>query len=454
MLASIIIPVYGQTDMTLRCLEALAASRESSSLLHGASRGENQAVPEVLLINNGAQDFPAEGKRLARHLAEYFGSAGRMFSPPRNLNFAGACNLGAREAQGRYICFLNNDTLPAPSWLPPLLNALEQDDSLLMASPLLLYPPRGLPDDARVSPQWRRDGEIQHIGVTLRPDMRVRHLYEYWPADHPVTRRARRFDIVTAASLVMRRADFLEAGAFDEEFRNGFEDVELCSRLVRHTLERGKERRRAAFVPESVVWHFCGSTPGRKTHEEHNRHILAVRKASSCMVPDEHLHLLEDGYELRLTPWLTWQPALSLRQEALLDRELKKQPSPAEVAALLREYPLWLKGRLWLVSHAENPRLALELAMRALHFDTSPAPLEHIFRLAGELGLAELRRSAADSLRAALLPPRERNERLLRLRAELRGRCPELADQPDIVRADEARFLAREEAPLRALLGE
>ena len=61
MLASIIIPVYGQTDMTLRCLEALAASRESSSLLHGASRGENQAVPEVLLINNGAQDFPAEG---------------------------------------------------------------------------------------------------------------------------------------------------------------------------------------------------------------------------------------------------------------------------------------------------------------------------------------------------------------------------------------------------------
>lgn len=42
MLASIIIPVYGQTDMTLRCLEALAASRESSSLLHGASRGENQ----------------------------------------------------------------------------------------------------------------------------------------------------------------------------------------------------------------------------------------------------------------------------------------------------------------------------------------------------------------------------------------------------------------------------
>ena len=438
MLASIIIPVYGQTDMTLRCLEALAASRESSSLLHGASCGERQAALEILLINNGARDFPAEGERLARHLAEYFGSAGRLFAPPRNLNFAGACNLGAREAQGRYICFLNNDTQPAPSWLPPLLNALEQDDSLLMASPLLLYPPRGLPADARVSPQWREKGEIQHIGVTLRPDMRARHLYEYWPADHAVTRRARRFDIVTAAGLVMRRADFLEAGAFDEEFRNGFEDVELC----------------AAFVPESVVWHFCGSTPGRKLHEEHNRQILAAREASSCLVPDEHLYLLEDGYELRLTSWLTWQPALSLRQEARLDRELKKRPSPAEVAALLREYPLWLKGRHWLISHAENPRHALELAIRALHFDTSPAPCAHIFRLAGELGLADLRRSAADSLRAALLPPRERNERLLRLRAELRGRCPELADQPDIVRTNEANFLTQEEAPLRALLGE
>ena len=55
-----------------------------------------------------------------------------------------------------------------------------------------------------------------------------------------------------------------------------------------------------------------------------------------------------------------------------VDRELKKRPSPAEVAALLREYPLWLKGRHWLISHAENPRHALELAIRALHFDTSP----------------------------------------------------------------------------------
>lgn len=452
MLASIIIPVYGQTDMTLRCLEALAASWKSSALLHDASCGE-QAALEVLLINNGAQDFPADGERLARHLAEYFGSAGRLFATPRNLNFAGACNLGAREAQGRYLCFLNNDTLPAPLWLPPLINALDQDDSLLMASPLLLYPPRNLPADARVSPQWRKDGEIQHIGVTLSPDMRMSHLYEHWPADHPVTHRARRFDIVTAASLVMRRADFLEAGSFDEEFRNGFEDVELCARLVRRALEKGKGRRTAACVPESVVWHFCSSTPGRKRHEDHNSQVLAARRASSSLIPDKHLYLREDGYDLRLTPWLTWQPSLSLRQEARLDRELKKQPSLEEVAVLLKEYPLWLKGRLWLISHTDPPQLALDLAMRALHFDTSPAPLAHIFRLAGEIGLADLRRNAAESLRAALPTPRERNERLLRLRADLRRRCPELADQPDIVRANEARFLAQEEAPLRALLG-
>mgnify|MGYP002231605144 CR=1 FL=1 len=102
-------------------------------------------------------------------------------------------------------------------------------------------------------PAYPRNGagteKFSISGVTLRPDMRVRHLYEYWPADHPVTRRARRFDIVTAASLVMRRADFLEAGAFDEEFRNGFEDVELCSRLVRRTLERGKRTPEGGLCP-------------------------------------------------------------------------------------------------------------------------------------------------------------------------------------------------------------
>lgn len=426
--ASIVIPLYGQWPLTEGCLRSLAAS--------------TQDVPdlEVLAVDNGAAAFPADGVSCASLGRTLFGARFRYLPQPENRNFAGACNIGARTAQGRWLCFLNNDTTQQPGWLGRLLDALSSPDEPPDAvSPLLLYP-AGADGPARV----------QHLGVTVGPTMRLTHLYEHFPAGHRVTRRARRFHILSGAALALERERFLAVGAFDEAFRNGFEDVELCQRLAR--LPGGEPR--LACVPEAVVWHLCGQTPGRNAHEEHNRAVLAERGAHDFFRPDLHQHLGEDGYILRLTPWLTWQPALPPVAEArLLRRALPRQESiaaasvrPEEaaaqphgdltalreaLAALTDEEP-WLPG-VWsrLIAAEPDCEAALALARRATLFDLSPAPWLSMRDLARRLGQTDLRRQAQHVLENFLMPREERVRRLRHLRPVLRTRCPELADEPN-----------------------
>lgn len=442
--ASIVIPLYGQWPLTEECLRSLAAS--------------TQDVPdlEVLAVDNGAAAFPDDGVSCASLGRTLFGARFSYLPQPENRNFAGACNIGARAAHGRWVCFLNNDTIQEPGWLGRLLDTLTGPaDPPDAVSPLLLYP-AGADGPARV----------QHLGVVVGPAMRLAHLYEHFPAGHRVTRRPRRFRILSGAALTLERERFLAAGAFDEAFRNGFEDVELCQRLARVA----DSAPRLACVPEAVVWHLCGQTPGRNAHEDHNRAVLAERGAHNFFRPDLHHYLDEDGYSLRLTPWLTWQPALPPAAEArLLLRALPREealaalsaqaghPSvparessaaPREALAALADEEPWLPG-VWsrLIAAEPDCETALALTRRAVLFDLSPAPWLAMRDLARRLARADIQRQAQSALESYLMPREERVRRLRQLRPALRVRCPELADEPNRILALEPAFQRDEYLP-------
>jgi GT2 family glycosyltransferase/glycosyltransferase involved in cell wall biosynthesis len=253
---SIVIPVYGRVELTRQCVEAL--------LEHTVS-----AEVEVIVVDNASPDATAE------YLAGLDGRV-RVIANAENLGFARACNQGARAARGDYLLFLNNDTIPPRGWLSPLVRELDLDPAVAIAGAKLLY----------------ADGRVQHAGIAFsRPDAVPYHVYRNAPRTHPATSRRRELRAVTGACMLVRRSAFEAAGGFDEDYRNGFEDVDLCLRVR----EAGG---RVVYQPASELIHLEEQTPGRKAHDDANLRRFLERWGAR-IVPDETRVLLEDGCAAR-----------------------------------------------------------------------------------------------------------------------------------------------------------
>ena len=252
-LCSIIIPVWNRLDLTEQCLMKLAAVTRGCEF-------------EVIIVDNGSTD------RTPEFLATLSGDV-RIIRNEKNLGFAVACNQGARVAQGQFVVFLNNDTLPLEGWLLALLEEAESSPDIAVVGSKLLY----------------EDGTIQHGGVAFSWLYGTGyHLYARMPADAPMVNRRRELQAVTAACMLVRREAFEAVGGFDEGFRNGFEDVDLCLKIR----DRGG---RVVYQPKSTLYHLESQTPGRKTHEQENVSRFRARWSSHWWLPDEYILYAEDG---------------------------------------------------------------------------------------------------------------------------------------------------------------
>jgi GT2 family glycosyltransferase/SAM-dependent methyltransferase/Flp pilus assembly protein TadD len=252
---SIIIPVYNNLELTKQCLTALA------SVTTGVDY-------EVILVDNGSTDGTAA------FLQTLQGDV-RIIRNDENRGFAKACNQGAKEARGKYLVFLNNDTIPQSNWLGPLVQEVDGQPDVGIVGSKLLYP----------------DDTVQHAGVVFSRDGAPYHIYRRVPADSPAVGKRREFQAVTAACLLIRRDLFEAVGGFDEAFVNGFEDVDLCLKV------RGIGFR-VIYQPRSVLIHLEGQTLGRKAGEADNYRLLRERWSNLLWLEDEDLHYHTDGYKL------------------------------------------------------------------------------------------------------------------------------------------------------------
>lgn len=253
---SIVMPVCNRGELTRDCLTALAA-------LDG--------LPdyELIVVDNGSTDGTAE------FLAQLGGDV-RIVTNAENVGFAKACNQGAALAKGKYLVFLNNDTIPQPGWLNALVLEAEGDAAVGIVGSKLLYP----------------DGTIQHAGVVRDcQHLLPYHIYKSFAGEHPAVNQRREFQIVTAACLLMRRSLFEEVGKFDEGYLNGLEDADLCLKVR----ERGYQ---VVYQPRSVVVHLESQTPGRKAHEAANAAHFLNRWGGQWWAGDEDRQFHVDGYKL------------------------------------------------------------------------------------------------------------------------------------------------------------
>lgn len=341
---SIIIPVFNKWKLTLDCLVSL-------------KKNTPEELYEVIVVDNASSD-ETSGK-LAPFGQELFGKRFSSIRNAENKNFGPACNQGAQAAEAPLLLFLNNDTLLTPDWLPPLLEAMQQDDSLGAITPLLLY----------------ADNTVQHLGVTFFLKS-IWHLYQHYPRAHPVVSKKRYLQAVTGAAMLISKELFWDCGGFYEEYKNGFEDIDLCMQIK----ARGKKMR---CIPESVVYHLESQTPGRKSNEDNNAQLL-TKRFQHAFKYDAHIHAFQDKFNPAIDDYAGLSFLLPETESRALQQEAE-QKTFEWVHNKLCENPGWLDGARLLKRSAEeqgNYKLALNYALWEHDQYTSFAGTENLLRLA------------------------------------------------------------------------
>ena len=190
-------------------------------LLRGLSGQTDYPDLEVIVVDNASSDGTLEWVQ-----AQAFPFALIVIRNPRNFSFSAAVNVGAARARGELLLFLNDDVEPIErGWLARLVTTFERPGTAISGAVLV--------DPERRS-HTGRPVAVQHDGIAFALDGGVLRPLLLGLGSDPsaVIERDREVAAVAAACAMVRKREFEAVGGFDERFRYGCEDIDLCLRLA------------------------------------------------------------------------------------------------------------------------------------------------------------------------------------------------------------------------------
>ena len=203
---------------------------------------------EVIFVDNGSKDGSVGYVReKVKRKFEGEGRTLKIIENQRNLGCEGN-NVGLRLAEGKYIAFLNNDTMVDPDWISELVKVMEADQSVGVVQPKLLK----LRDPEKVD---GLGGYVDFIGYahTLRNTEEANDEQEIFYAE--------------GAAIVVRRKilnNFPDSQKpFDPDYFFLWEDIDFCW-LVRLS------GYKVFLVPKSIVYHKRGATSAQARLPPHS----------------------------------------------------------------------------------------------------------------------------------------------------------------------------------------
>jgi GT2 family glycosyltransferase len=243
---SIVIPCHEQFAHTQACIRAL------DETLPTWSRGD------ILIVDDGSGAATASDlRRLAASNPHV-----TLLVNETNSGFVASVERAVQAAKGEFIVLLNNDTVPLPGWLPPLLAPFRTRDDVGAVGGRLVYP----------------DGRLQEAGgLVFRDGSAAKYGYGDPDPDFPLFTVPREVDYCSGCLLAFPRDFYLESGGFDAAYGFGFyEDTDFCFRV--RALGRV-----VLYEPESVVVHVEGAsagtdlTQGAKQFQARNASLFTTR---------------------------------------------------------------------------------------------------------------------------------------------------------------------------------
>jgi GT2 family glycosyltransferase len=229
MLLSIIIVNYQSKKHLLECLASI------DTFLYKNISFKNEF--EVILVNNDnekltlPENYPFVNKKI--------------INTGKNVGFGTASNLGSIMTQGKYLLFLNPDTILTNSSLLQALKHINSDENIGALGLSVI-------DNARQKPQnWSCGKKATWNSILFRNTIN-----KPWNKKTP-----QEVDWTSGTALIVRKILFRKVRGFNKNFFMYFEDQDLC-------LEIKKLNKKIIHYPKATVLHFNGKCWSNKKKQK------------------------------------------------------------------------------------------------------------------------------------------------------------------------------------------
>ncbi len=235
---SIIIVSYNTADFLVNSIRSIVKSVKKTSY-------------EIIIVDNASIDNTIEKTSSLKLKASDF----KIIRNDKNLGFSKANNIGVKESSGKYVLFLNPDTLVYERAIDGMIAFMDKQKDA-GASTCFIKLPNGKLDDAahRGFPTpWRA---LCHFSGMSKLFPRSKLLNGYSLGWQKIN-KIHEIDSCAGAFMLVKRNAGEEIGWWDEDFFWYGEDIDFCYRLK-------KRGWKIYFVPDFEILHYKGVSGGIK----------------------------------------------------------------------------------------------------------------------------------------------------------------------------------------------
>jgi len=209
---------------------------------------------EIIIVDNNSTDGSQEF--IKKYYPKFI-----LVENKKNYGFARGNNIGFHKSKGKYVLFLNNDTVVSPSFLESLVDDLEKDSKI-----------------GCIQPQIRLTSEKDRLDQMGSYISFVGFLYHYgYRKKYSEKTYGKRREIFSAkGACIMFSSKLLKKiGLFDEDFFIFFEETDLCFRVW-------LSGYRVVYEPKSTIYHVVGGDTTASDKYKYERRIYLIFRNTNC----------------------------------------------------------------------------------------------------------------------------------------------------------------------------
>lgn len=193
----------------------------------------------------------------------------RLLEFTKNYGYAGGYNKGLEQIKNKYVALINSDIRCTQSWLDPIIDMMEKDESIGAVSPKI----RSIEEPSKFEYAGASGGFMDYLSY---PFCRGR-IFSTVEKDEQQYEDAQEVFWASGAAMVVRKDVFDKLEGFDSSYFAHQEEIDFCWRLKRAGYK-------VMVQPASLVYHLGGGT---LSYESPNKTYLNFRNNLITLIKND-----------------------------------------------------------------------------------------------------------------------------------------------------------------------